>query len=110
MEGFMPVEDGEEPLEFHDGVQSVLIGSLAGKTVQITIHVQPGPGDEYWLSPPDRYPPTVADPIHEFRGLETDCVMQERDEKPLQHDLDSGESTGARSGATDQRDSDDPAS
>ena len=54
IEGFMPVEDGEEPLELHDGVQSVLIGSLAAKTVLITIHVQPGPSDEYWSSPPNR--------------------------------------------------------
>ncbi len=45
---FMAVEDGEEPLELHDGVQSVLIGSLAGKTVQIAIHVQPGLDDDYW--------------------------------------------------------------
>jgi hypothetical protein len=29
-------------------VQSVLLGSLAGKTVQIEIHVQPGLDDDYW--------------------------------------------------------------
>ena len=44
----MTIEDGEEPLELHDGVQSVLLGSLAGKTVQIEIHVQPGLDDDYW--------------------------------------------------------------
>ncbi len=42
------IVDGEEPLELHDGVQSVLLGSLAGKTVQIEIHVQPGLDDDYW--------------------------------------------------------------
>jgi hypothetical protein len=44
----MIIEDGEEPLELHDGVQSVLLGSLAGKTVQVEIHVQPGLDDDYW--------------------------------------------------------------
>jgi hypothetical protein len=44
----MTIEDGEEPLELHDGVQSVLLGLLAGKTVQIEIRVQPGLGDDYW--------------------------------------------------------------
>ncbi len=44
----MTIGDGEEPLELHDGVQSVLLGSLAGKTVQIEIHVQPGLDDDYW--------------------------------------------------------------
>jgi hypothetical protein len=44
----MTIEDGEEPIELHDGVQSVLLGSLAGKTVQIEIHVQPGLDDDYW--------------------------------------------------------------
>ena len=39
VEGFMVIEDGEEPGELHDGVQSVLLGSLAGKSVQISIHV-----------------------------------------------------------------------
>jgi hypothetical protein len=44
----MTIEDGEEPIELHDGVQSVLLGSLAGKTVQIEIHVQPRLDDDYW--------------------------------------------------------------
>ena len=56
VESFMLLEDGEGPLELHDGVQSVLIGSIAGKTVQITIHVQPGLSDEYWQSLPGRCP------------------------------------------------------
>ena len=47
---FLAIEDGEEPLELHDGVQSVVIGSLAGKTVQIAIHVQPGLDDDYWTT------------------------------------------------------------
>ena len=46
----MTIEDGEESLELHDGVQSVLLGSLAGKTVQIAIHVQPGLDDDYWTT------------------------------------------------------------
>ncbi len=46
----LTVEDGEEPIELHDGVQSVLLGSLAGKTVQIEIHVQPGLDDDYWTT------------------------------------------------------------
>ncbi len=48
VERFMIIEDGEEPTELHDGVQSVLLGSLAGKTVQIEIRVQPGLDDDYW--------------------------------------------------------------
>ena len=44
----MPIEGAEEPLEYGDGVVSVLMGSLAGKSVQISIHVQPGFGDDYW--------------------------------------------------------------
>ena len=48
VERLMTIEDGEEPLELHDGVQSVVLGSLAGKTVQIEIHVQPGLDDDYW--------------------------------------------------------------
>jgi hypothetical protein len=46
----MTIEDGEESLELHDGVQSVLLGSLAGKTVQIEIRVQPGLDDDYWTT------------------------------------------------------------
>jgi hypothetical protein len=48
VERFMIIEDGEGPIELHDGVQSVLLGSLAGKAVQIEIHVQPGWDDDYW--------------------------------------------------------------
>ena len=48
VERLMIIEDGEEPIELHDGVQSVLFGSLAGKTIQIEIHVQPGWDDDYW--------------------------------------------------------------
>ncbi len=48
IETFMAIEGGEEPLEYGDGVVSVLMGSLAGKSVQISIHVQPGFGDDYW--------------------------------------------------------------
>ena len=44
----MTIEDGEEPIELHDGVQSVLLGSLSGKTVQIEIRVQPELDDDYW--------------------------------------------------------------
>ncbi len=50
VERFMIIEDGEEPIELHDGVQSVLLGSLAGKTVQIEIRVQPGLDDDYWTT------------------------------------------------------------
>lgn len=35
IESFMAIEDGEEPLEVDDGVQSVLMGPLGGKTVKI---------------------------------------------------------------------------
>ena len=48
VEKFMAIEDGEGLVEISDGVQSVLIGSLSGKTIQITIHVQPGLDDDYW--------------------------------------------------------------
>jgi len=48
VEKFMAIEDGEGLVEIGDGVQSVLIGSLSGKTVQITIHVQSGLDDDYW--------------------------------------------------------------
>jgi hypothetical protein len=48
IESFMTVEDGESPIELHDGVQSVLLGRLEGKGVEITIHVQPGLDDGYW--------------------------------------------------------------
>ena len=41
VEKFMAIEDGEGLVEISDGVQSVLIGSLSGKAIQITIHVQP---------------------------------------------------------------------
>jgi hypothetical protein len=44
----MIIEDGEEAIELHDGVQSVLLGSLSGKTVQIEIRVQPELDDDYW--------------------------------------------------------------
>jgi hypothetical protein len=50
VERFMITEDGEGPIELHDGVQSVLLGSLAGKTVQIEIRVQPGLDDDYWTT------------------------------------------------------------
>ena len=46
----MAIEDGEELLELHDGIHSVFIGSLTGKTVQIEIHVQPGLDDDYWTT------------------------------------------------------------
>ncbi len=48
VEKFMAIEDGEGLVEISDGVQSVLIGSVSGKTVQSTIHVQPGLDDDYW--------------------------------------------------------------
>jgi hypothetical protein len=48
VERFMIIEDGEEAIELHDGVQSVLLGSLSGKTVQIEIRVQPELDDDYW--------------------------------------------------------------
>ena len=48
IERFMAIEDGEEPGETGDGVHSSLIGSLAGKTVKIEIHVQPGLDDDFW--------------------------------------------------------------
>ncbi len=48
VERFMAIEDGEEPIEMHEGVMSVLIGRLAGKSVAIEIHVQPGSDDPYW--------------------------------------------------------------
>ena len=50
IERFMPIEDGEEHLECPDGVRSSLIGSLAGKTVHIEIHVQPGLDDDFWTT------------------------------------------------------------
>ncbi len=50
VESFMVIEDGEGPGELDDGVQSVLLGSLAGKGVQISIHVQPAFDDAYWKS------------------------------------------------------------
>ena len=50
IERFTAIEDGEDPLELNDGVQSVLLGSLAGKSVQIRIYVQPGVEDDYWTT------------------------------------------------------------
>ena len=48
VERFMAIEDGEPIRWEHDGVQSLLLGHLDGKSVEIRIHVQPGPGDAYW--------------------------------------------------------------
>ncbi len=50
VERFMVIEGGEEPIELHDGVLSVLLGRLAGKSVQIEIHVQPDLDDDYWTT------------------------------------------------------------
>ena len=50
VERFMVIEDGQEPTEMHDGVLSVLLGRLAGKSVQIEIHVQPDLDDDYWTT------------------------------------------------------------
>ena len=41
VESFMHVDDGEGPGWLHDGVMSVLLGCIDGKSVQIEIHVQP---------------------------------------------------------------------
>ena len=48
VERFMAIEDGEPAMWLNDGVQSVILGFLDGKSVEISIHVQPGPGDAYW--------------------------------------------------------------
>ncbi len=45
---FFTAYDGEPPIEHASGVQSVLLGTLGGKGVQITIHVQPDIDDPYW--------------------------------------------------------------
>ena len=48
VERFMEIEDGEPAMWLNDGVQSLLLGHLDEKSVEIRIHVQPGPGDAYW--------------------------------------------------------------
>lgn len=55
IEAFMEVQDGEALLEINDGVQSVLLGFLEDKTVQITIHVQPGLDSDFWEPQPRVY-------------------------------------------------------
>ena len=50
VEKFMTVTEGEPPLWLGDGVKSVLLGCVDGKSVEIQIHVQPGMGDPYWSS------------------------------------------------------------
>ncbi len=48
VERFMAIEDGEPPMWLNDGVRSLLLGHVNEKSVEISIHVQPGPRDAYW--------------------------------------------------------------
>ena len=101
VESFMLLEDGEGPLELHDGVQSVLIGSIAGKTVQITIHVQPGLSDECWQSLPG-CPTTVAeDRRSELSEPEEGNVERASPEDRDRHAVEPGEGSSVQNGTSD---------
>jgi len=71
IEAFMTVHDGEGLLEINDGVQSVLLGLLEDKTVQITIHVQPGLDSDFWEPQPR------ADRLEACTSLGTGSLKEE---------------------------------
>lgn len=47
---FLEWEDAEGPIALHDGTYISLFGPFGGKSVSITIHVQPAANDPYWAT------------------------------------------------------------